>query len=93
MACAGTEPGAQRLRRRLKQEGHSCQSIKDALRRDLAIAALADPARTVADVAAAVGFAEPSAFHRAFRKWTGMRPADYRLARQREAAHSGIKAE
>jgi AraC-like DNA-binding protein len=81
------------LRRRLKQEGHSCQSIKDALRRDLAIAALADPARTVADVAAAVGFAEPSAFHRAFRKWTGMRPADYRLARQREAVQSGIKAD
>lgn len=74
------------LRRRLKQEGHSCQSIKDELRRDLAIAALQDPARSVADVAAAVGFAEPSAFHRAFRKWTGMRPADYRLARQRKAA-------
>lgn len=70
------------LRRRLKQEGHSCQSIKDALRRDLAIAALQDSRRSVADVAAAVGFAEPSAFHRAFRKWTGMRPADYRLARQ-----------
>jgi AraC-like DNA-binding protein len=74
------------LRRRLKHEGHSCQSIKDELRRDLAIAALQDPRRSVADVAAAVGFAEPSAFHRAFRKWTGMRPADYRLARQREAA-------
>jgi AraC-like DNA-binding protein len=74
------------LRRRLKAEGHSCQSIKDELRRDLAIAALQDPERSVADVAAAVGFAEPSAFHRAFRKWTGMRPADYRLARQREAA-------
>lgn len=74
------------LRRRLKQEGHSCQSIKDELRRDLAIAALQDPGRSVADVAAAVGFAEPSAFHRAFRKWTGMRPADYRLVRQREAS-------
>jgi AraC-like DNA-binding protein len=74
------------LRRRLKQEGHTCQSIKDELRRDLAIAALRDPRRSVADVAAAVGFAEPSAFHRAFRKWTGMRPADYRVARQREAA-------
>lgn len=74
------------LRRRLKHEGHTCQSIKDELRRDLAIAALQDPRRSVADVAAAVGFAEPSAFHRAFRKWTGMRPADYRVVRQREAA-------
>jgi AraC-like DNA-binding protein len=37
--------------------------------------------RTIADIATAVGFAEPSAFHRAFRKWTGMRPTDYRPAR------------
>jgi AraC-like DNA-binding protein len=71
------------LRRRLRQEGHSCQSIKDELRRDLAIAALVDPGRSVADVAAATGFAEPSAFHRAFRKWTGQRPTDYRAARKR----------
>ena len=74
------------LRRRLSQEGHSCQSIKDELRRDLAIAALLDPRRSVADIAAAVGFAEPSAFHRAFRKWTGQRPTDYRAAQLRKRA-------
>jgi len=74
------------LRRRLSQEGHSCQSIKDELRRDLAIEALQDPGRSVADVAAAVGFAEPSAFHRAFRKWTGQRPTDYRAAHLRKRA-------
>ncbi|NIE68309.1 AraC family transcriptional regulator [Burkholderia sp. Ax-1719] len=74
------------LRRRLHQEGHSCQSIKDELRHDLAVAALQDPARSIADVAAAVGFAEPSAFHRAFRKWTGMRPTEYRQMRERAAA-------
>ena len=74
------------LRRRLSQEGHSCQSIKDELRRDLAIAALQDPRRSVADIAAAVGFAEPSAFHRAFRKWTGQRPTDYRVAQLRKRA-------
>ncbi|PVX78740.1 AraC family transcriptional regulator [Paraburkholderia unamae] len=75
------------LRRRLRQEGHSCQSIKDGLRRDLAIEALRDPALSVADVAAAVGFAEPSAFHRAFRKWTGQRPTDYRAAHLRARTH------
>jgi AraC-like DNA-binding protein len=74
------------LRRRLSQEGHSCQSIKDELRCDLAIAALREPGRSVADVAAAVGFAEPSAFHRAFRKWTGQRPTDYRTASTRQDA-------
>ncbi len=70
------------LRRRLKLEGHTYQSIKDDLRRDIAINALQDTRQTIADIAAAVGFAEPSAFHRAFRKWTGMRPTDYRIARE-----------
>ena len=51
---------------------------QDTLRRDLAFEALADPGRTIADVAAATGFAEPSAFYRAFRKWSGRSPADYR---------------
>ncbi len=70
------------LRRRLKLEGHTYQSIKDDLRRDIAINALQDTRQTIADIAVAVGFAEPSAFHRAFRKWTGMRPTDYRIARE-----------
>ncbi len=69
------------MRRRLKQEGYTYQSIKDDLRRDIAIGELQDTGRTIADIATAVGFAEPSAFHRAFRKWTGMRPTDYRSAR------------
>jgi AraC-like DNA-binding protein len=76
------------LRRRLRQEGHRFQSIKDELRRDLALAALEDPARSVADVAAAVGFAEPSAFHRAFRKWTGLRPTEYRQTLERSASRA-----
>jgi AraC-like DNA-binding protein len=69
------------MRRHLKQEGHTYQSIKDDLRRDIAIGELQDSGRSIADIAARVGFAEPSAFHRAFRKWTGMRPTDYRTAR------------
>jgi len=69
------------MRRHLKQEGYTYQSIKDDLRRDIAIGELQASDRTIAEIAASVGFAEPSAFHRAFRKWTGMRPTDYRLAR------------
>ena len=70
------------LRRRLRQEGATYQSIRDALRRDLAIARLADTSETIAEIAHALGFAEPSAFHRAFRKWTGVRPAAYRVVRR-----------
>ncbi len=70
--------GEATLRRKLKQEGQSYQAIKDALRRELACEALAEPARTVAEIATSLGFAEPSAFYRAFRKWSGLSPADYR---------------
>jgi AraC-like DNA-binding protein len=73
------------LRRRLSREGYTYQSIKDALRRDMAIAALQAGHMTIADIAAAIGFAEPSAFHRAFRKWTGARPTDYRAKSDTDA--------
>ncbi len=77
------------LRRKLRQEGHSYQSIKDTLRRDLALAALADARRSVADVAVLAGFAEPSAFYRAFRKWTGLCPAHYRTSQLRRGVKTG----
>ena len=66
------------LRRRLEKEGSSYQAIKDDLRRDLAIQLLGDSRMTVRDIANELGFAEHSAFHRAFRAWTGARPSDYR---------------
>lgn len=69
---------ASTLRRRLDDEGQSYQSIKDQLRRDLAIDYLSHSSINVADIAEMLGFAEPSAFHRAFKKWTGARPAEYR---------------
>ncbi len=72
------------LRRRLEQEGQSYQAIKDQLRRDLAIDYLLRSPKSVAGIALELGFAEPSAFYRAFRKWTGARPAEYRRHKRRE---------
>ncbi|MCB1906855.1 MAG: AraC family transcriptional regulator [Rhodocyclaceae bacterium] len=69
---------ASTLRRRLDEEGQPYQAIKDALRRDLAIELLADAGNSVLDVACRLGFAEASAFHRAFRRWTGASPGAYR---------------
>ena len=66
------------LHRKLGMEGTSFRQIKDALRRDLAIDRLVHSDSSVADIADELGFAEPSAFHRAFRGWTGLRPGDYR---------------
>ena len=68
------------LRRRLEDEGQSFQGIKDALRRDLAMELLAGEGPNLGDIAHRLGFAEPSAFHRAFRKWTGASPGAYRAA-------------
>lgn len=68
----------QTLRRRLKQENTSFQEIKDLLRRDLAIYYLAREELPINDIAHRVGFTEPSTFHRAFKKWTGVTPGAYR---------------
>lgn len=66
------------LRRRLDLDGSSYRAILDDLRRDMAIGLLADSQTSLADIAAMLGFSEASAFHRAFRKWTGSRPGEYR---------------
>ena len=71
------------VHRRLEEEGSSFRSIKDALRRDMALARLAKTRDPIARVAADLGYADTSAFYRAFVEWTGMAPAHYR--RQWEA--------
>src|SRR5271168_4326432 len=71
------------IRRRLHEEGATYQSIKDQLRRDLAISYLSDSTRSVMDIALELGFSERSAFHRAFRKWTGASPGEFRRNSQR----------
>lgn len=71
------------LHRRLESEGESFQRIKDELRRDMAIHRLSEGQDSVASIAAELGFAETSAFHRAFKQWTGVSPGDYRRAPKR----------
>jgi AraC-like DNA-binding protein len=69
---------ARTLRRRLDKEGTSYQRIKDNARRDVAISLLSRDGFTVSEVAEQVGFSDPSAFHRSFKKWTGQSPGSYR---------------
>ncbi|WP_405030154.1 AraC family transcriptional regulator [Mycoplana sp. BE70] len=66
------------LRHRLQAEGQSYAGIKDEIRRDLAIEMLQTSSHAVGEIAAQLGFSEPSAFHRAFRKWTAKTPAAFR---------------
>ncbi|ONG40519.1 AraC family transcriptional regulator [Alkanindiges hydrocarboniclasticus] len=74
------------LRRRLKDEGQPFQTIKDQLRRDLAMTALAQSDKTVGEISIELGFAEPSAFHRAFKKWMDCTPEHYRQGLRKAAS-------
>jgi AraC-like DNA-binding protein len=62
----------------MDDEGESYRNILDDLRRDLAIGLLGDNRKNLAEIADMLGFSETSAFHRAFKKWTGARPGEYR---------------
>ena len=66
------------LRRHLRREGVSYQALKDRCRKEAAIAYLSRPELSVSAVAALMGFTDPSAFHRSFKKWTGLTPGQYR---------------
>lgn len=66
------------LRQRLAERSISFQQLVDSLRRDLALAYLADRTLSLVDIALLLGFSEQSAFQRAFKRWTGETPGDYR---------------
>ena len=66
------------IHRRLEDEGSSFRNIKEALRRDMALARLAKTGDSIAQIAADLGYADTSAFYRAFVEWTGMAPIHYR---------------
>lgn len=66
------------LHRRLQEHGTTYQDLLDESRRDLAFAHLRRPGVSVSEVAFLLGFSEASAFHRAFRRWTGRTPVEHR---------------
>jgi AraC-like DNA-binding protein len=68
---------ARSLQRSLRAEGTSYQVLLDNVRRELAVRHLAVRGTSAAEVAFLTGFSEPSAFSRAFRRWTGLTPGAY----------------
>lgn len=68
------------LQRQLAAEGTRFSELVEQVRHDLALRYLADHRLSLGEVAYLLGYAEPSPFHRAFKRWTGMTPA---VARQR----------
>lgn len=71
------------LRRRLKREGTTFQKLKDDARCEAAKLCLDRPDLSINEVALQMGFTDPSAFHRSFKKWTKMTPGQFRAERRR----------
>jgi AraC-like DNA-binding protein len=58
--------------------GTTYKEILDETRKVLALAYLSAPRHTVSDVTYLLGFSAGSSFTRAFRRWTGQSPSDWR---------------
>ncbi|MEM9257408.1 MAG: AraC family transcriptional regulator [Pseudomonadota bacterium] len=71
------------LRRRLKREGTTFQQLKDEARCEAAKLCLDRVELSINEVALQMGFTDPSAFHRSFKKWTGQTPGQFRTSRHR----------
>jgi AraC-like DNA-binding protein len=68
------------LNRRLRAEGTWFRGILDAVRGERATALLRDPAVGIGEIAFVLGYSEPTAFHRSFKRWTGQTPLAFRRA-------------
>lgn len=66
------------FRRRLDEEGTSFREAIDETRADMARAYVRDVRVPLTEVSFLLGFSEPSAFHRAFKRWTGSTPGAFR---------------
>ena len=68
----------QTLYRRLKAEGQTFAQVLDELRRRRALQLVRDAALPVKEIAWRLGFSDPAAFSRAFKRWTGKSPQAFR---------------
>lgn len=68
------------LQRRLRALGTTYQNLLDEARQGLSMKLICEGDLPLYEVAYMVGYTEPSAFYKAFRRWTGSTPGDYRQA-------------
>jgi AraC-like DNA-binding protein len=66
------------LQRRLKEQGMSFTQLLESTRSELGQQYVRDPQRSFNEIAFLLGFAEPGNFSRAFKRWYGKSPSEYR---------------
>jgi len=72
---------ARTLQRRLEEEGISYQKLLDTARREAAGRYIAESPLAIGEIAYLLGYSEPAAFHRAFKRWYAATPDVYRSPR------------
>jgi len=77
---------ARSLQRRLSAAGTSFQTLIDSTRREAATRYLQDRKISIGEVAYLLGYSEPPAFHRAFKRWNGITPQEFRAKGAEESA-------
>jgi AraC-like DNA-binding protein len=77
-AASALHTSGRSLRRHLSAAGTSYQQVLDEVRKRLALQYLETTHLPLFEIALLLGFSDPSNFRRAFRKWTGRAPKDYR---------------
>jgi AraC-like DNA-binding protein len=70
------------LHRRLAEEGSNFRTVRDSLRRDLALRRLARTNQPLSAIAAELGYSDASTFYRAVVGWTGQSPGEFRRSRR-----------
>ena len=65
------------LQRKLKEQGMSFTQLLENTRRELSMQYVRNPQHSLNEVAFLLGFAEPSNFSRAFKRWNGATPSDF----------------
>ena len=72
---------ARSLQRRLSAAGTSYHDLLDSTRCEAATRYLQDRRLSIGEVAYLLGYSEPPAFHRAFKRWNGITPQEFRAKR------------
>ncbi|HEY6824766.1 MAG TPA: AraC family transcriptional regulator ligand-binding domain-containing protein [Steroidobacteraceae bacterium] len=73
------------LQRKLAEADLTYQKLVDDTRRDLALRYIEDARRSITEITFLLGFSGQSAFTRAFRRWAGVSPTEYRSGRRAQA--------